>query len=154
MKRTRYEQEPSVLVLESTGKWETAIKQVQPDIRVQPVADLETLANGIRRQAGVLAIIEIDTELPQMIDRLKFVGFHASHPLHPCFIGVVDDRLSGLSKEICQFGFCEVLDNLFQANRLVKLLDQSRRSIDRPFSQIERRVQGGLPWAPVNLSTE
>ncbi|MEE2825826.1 MAG: hypothetical protein VYE64_04275, partial [Planctomycetota bacterium] len=75
-------------------------------------------------------------------------------PLHPCFVAVVDDRLSGLRKEISQFGFCEVLDNLFQANRFETLLDRSRRGIVRPFSHIEQQVQSGLPWAPLESTPE
>ncbi|MEE2825051.1 MAG: hypothetical protein VYE64_00330, partial [Planctomycetota bacterium] len=125
MKRTCYQTEPSVLILESTGKWETAIKQWQPGVRIKPVSGLPLLAEAIRVQAGLLAIIEIRGEIPEMIERLKFVRFHANDPLHPCFVAVVDDRLSGLRKEISQFGFCEVLDNLFQANRFETLLDRS-----------------------------
>jgi len=154
MKRTCYQPEPSVLILESTGKWETAIKQWQPGVRVRPVSDLDPLADAIRLQAGPLAIIEIGGEIPEMIERLKFVRFHANAPLHPCFVAVVDDKLSGLRKEISQFGFCEVLDNLFQANRFETLLDRSRRGILRPFPHIEQQVQSGLPWAPLQSTPE
>ena len=154
MIRTCYQPEPSVLILESTGKWETAIKQWQPGVRVKPVSDLRLLAEAIRVQAGLLAIMEIRGRIPEMIERLKFVRFHANAPLHPCFVAVVDDRLSGLRKEISQFGFCEVLDNLFQANRFETLLDRSRRGIVRPFSHIEQQVQSGLPWAPLESTPE
>ena len=137
---------PSVVVLESTGKWENAIKLACPEMGIKPLPNLEHLANQLSRKTGLIAIIEIPTELPLLMERLKFVGFNATNPSQPCFVGVVDDKLSDLKKEISQFGFCEVFDNLFQMARLLPLAHNHWKSVSWPNTSIEQRVQNSLPW--------
>ncbi len=137
---------PSIAVLEMGDKWKNAIKLACPNLAIKPAALDEQFRQKLRYEPGMVAVIELTAELPDLTDRLRFVGFNAQNPNQPCLIGALDDKLSGLKKEISQFGFCRIFDNLFQIKDLTALVHNHWNSIPWPEMSIEQRVQSRLPW--------
>lgn len=140
-----FQRKPAVAVLESTGKWQTAINLHCPKIRAQRVLDLKHLSAEIRCSTGLIAVIELTAAQDNLWERLKFAGFNASNPNQACFVGVVDDRLTDFEQELNRFGFCEVFNNLFQMDQFSKLYENQCQSVQWPITSIERQVETNLP---------